>query len=122
MASDYGAVFWILWGLPAWVRIPSLALQTTSRDQIQLSIIPRSVNEYSKVALKAEAAVPQADSALTNKCCLLAYSLYLRDDLANFSTQPMSKFKLSTKRKEILKVHLPRSNSPSLVCFGGGET
>ena len=57
LMSSSGAV---LWGLPAWARILSLALQTTDLRPTQLSILPRSVNEYSEATLRAQTVVPEA--------------------------------------------------------------
>ena len=42
-------------GLLAWVRIPSLDPLATSQQSTQLLILPRSVNEYSEVTLRAQA-------------------------------------------------------------------
>ena len=46
--------------LLAWVRIPRSQSLTTSQQPTQLSIPPRSINEYSKVTLRARALIPQA--------------------------------------------------------------
>ena len=55
LPSGSGAMFQIMHGLLAWVQIPSLESLTTSQQSTQLSILPRSVNEYSEVTLRAQA-------------------------------------------------------------------
>ena len=50
-----GAVFRVMRSLLAWVRIPSLEPLSTSQQSTQLSILLRSVNEYSEVTLRTQA-------------------------------------------------------------------
>ena len=54
----------LLWDLLAWVRIPSLQPPTTSQQTTQLSILPKSVNKYSEVTLKAQGVVLQSMRSL----------------------------------------------------------
>ena len=64
-----GAVFQILWGLAARVRIQSSELLPTSQQPTQLSILSRSVNESSEVTLMAQAIVPQAHISCIAATC-----------------------------------------------------
>ena len=65
-----------LWDLPAWVRIPSSELQTTSQQSTQMSILSRLVGEYTEASLRAQAVVPQAHIS-----CIAAYIPYLRKQI-----------------------------------------
>ena len=87
---------WNLVGIPVWVLIPSLTLQATSQQPIQLSILPRSVNECSEVTLRAQAVVLQAHISCVaasslrqqiNVACLLAGKFFhlLPDYLTDIS-------------------------------------
>ena len=51
-----------------WVRIPSLEPFTTSQQSTQLSTLPRSVNEYSEVTLRAQALDRLITANLKLKC------------------------------------------------------
>ena len=93
---------WIRRGVSNFVRHtrvgsnPVLTLQATSQQPIQLSILPRSVNECSEVTLRAQAVVLQAHISCVaasslrqqiNVACLLAGKFFhlLPDYLTDIS-------------------------------------